>query len=152
MIYSTLTITELQLKMKVAFAVTAVALISLSMAWTTLAAPTQRKTNSDLTSQLLKSIISKALIQQEEPSSTKDKEMAATFCRYIVQIMNILQLFNTEFGDGSVDDYCEDFELPPEPRPEEKSAILAKSYQKILNVLKKTGLDGSNIYGNLFNG
>ena len=139
--------------MKVAFATTAIALISLYLVWTTLAAPTaQRKTDSDYRYQLLKSIISKALIQQENSPSTEDKEMAATFCKLIVQVINTLQFFNKKFGDGSVDDYCEDFELPPEPRSEEKDAILAKSYQLILNVLKKTGLDGNNIYGNLFNG
>lgn len=118
--------------MKIAFAATAV-IISLS---TTLAAPMQWKANSDL------SIISQALIQQEDSSSITDKEMVATYCRYMVQIMNMLQLLNKEFGEGSMDDYCDDFELPPEPRPEEKSAILAKTYQGVLNILKKTGLDG----------
>lgn len=135
--------------MKIAFVATIVTLISLSLSWTTLAAPTKRKMSSDSTSpktQLLKSIISKALIQQEDSSSTKDKEMAATFCRYLVQIVNILQLFNAEFGEGSVDDYCEDFELPPEPNPEERSAILAETYQKVLNVLKNTGVNGNNIH------
>jgi hypothetical protein len=146
------------IKMKIAFVATIVALISLSLSWTTQAAPTQsRKINPDSISpiantQLLKLIISKALLQQEDSSSTKDKDMAATFCRLMVQIINKLKFFNAEFGEGSVDDYCEDFELPPEPKPEEKNAILAKTYQKVLNVLKNIGLNGNNIYGNLING
>lgn len=143
------------MKMKIALIAITVFIISLIMS-TTLAAPIQWKANSDLTSQLLhQSIITQALIQQEESSSTKDKEMVTTFCRYMVQIINSLQLLNNEFGEGSVDDYCEDFELPPEPRPEEKSAILAKTYQEILNVLKKTGVNGNNIKfyaGNIYNG
>ena len=141
--------------MKITFVATIVTLISLSLSWTTLAAPMQRKMSFDSTSpktQLLKSLISKALTQEEDSSSTKDKEMAATFCRYLIQIINTLQFFNAEFGEGSVDDYCEDFELPPEPNPEERSAILAEMYQKVLNVLKKTGLNGDNIFGNIFNG
>ena len=126
------------MKMKIAFAATAVIIIINNLS-KTLAAPMQWKANSDLIS---KSIISQALIQQEDSSSITDKEMVATYCRYMVQIMNMLQLLNKEFGEGSVDDYCDDFELPPEPRPEEKSAILAKTYQGVLNILKKTGLDG----------
>ena len=87
-------------------------------------------------------------IQQEDVPSAKDKEMVATFCGLLVSRMKYLQLFNTEFGEGSVDDYCENFELPPEPRPEEKSSNLAEIYQKIFNALKTSGL-GNNIYGNL---
>ena len=78
--------------------------------------------------------------------------MVATFCGILVSGMKYLQLFNTEFGEGSVDDHCENFELLPEPRPEEKSSNLAEIYQKIFNALKTSGLGNNNIYGNLING
>ena len=92
---------------------TTVALISLSLAWTTLAAPVQWKAKPDLTSlknQLLKSIINQALIQQEDSkiSSTKDKEMASTYCKLLIQVMKSLHLFNKELEDGSVNDFCGD--------------------------------------------
>ena len=128
--------------------------ISLGLAWTTLAAPLQWTTKPDLTSlknQLFKSIISQALIQQEDSPSAKDKEMAATYCKLLIQV---LQSFNKELvEDLNIADYCgdgEDVELPPEPRPEDKSSTLTKAYQKILNILKNTDLE--NIYGNLSNG
>ena len=95
--------------------------------------------------------ISQALIQQGDAPSAKDKEMVATFCRLLVSGMKYLQLFNTEFGEGSVDDYCGNFELLPDSRPEEKSSKLAEMYQKIFNALKRSGL-GNNIYESLING
>ena len=65
--------------MKVILVVTTIAIISLSLARTTQAAPTQWNTNyPSLKDQLYKSIISQALSQQEDLPSTedKDKEMA----------------------------------------------------------------------------
>ena len=65
--------------------------------------------------------------------------------------MKYIHLFNTEFGEGSVGNYCEDIVLPPEPKPEEKSSKLAEMYQRIFNVLKRSGLDGNNIYRSIIN-
>ena len=122
---------------------TTIALISLSLTWTTLAAPLQWKVNSDLKNELFKSLISQALIQQENSHSTKNKEMVATFCKLMIQLMSKYGLFDEElFGDGSLkDDYCQDFELPPEPKPEDKSTILANTYQMIFSILKNSGID-----------
>ena len=117
---------------------TTTALISLSLAWTTLAAPVQWKATADLKNRLLKSIISRALIQQEDSSSARDREMASTFCKLIVPLMKKIDIFDEEV---SVDDFCEDFELPPEPRPENKSLTRAEMYQIFLNLLKESGMD-----------
>ena len=117
---------------------TTTALISLSLAWTTLAAPVQWKATADLKNRLLKSIISQALIQQEDSSSARDREMASTFCKLIVPLMKKIDIFDEKV---SVDDFCEDFELPPEPRPENKSLTRAEMYQIFLNLLKESGMD-----------
>ena len=125
----------------------------LTLAWTTQAAPTQQKINyPDLKNQLLKSIISQALVQQEVSPSTedKDKEMAATYCKLLFQVLNSI---SAKFIDGSVDDFCrgEEIELPEEPRPEDKSSILTETYRRILEGLKGTDLNGNSI-GDLING
>ena len=98
--------------------------------------------------------ISQALIQRKDVPSTKDKEMVTTFCRLLVSEMKYLHLFNTEFGEGSVGDYCdsEDIELPPEPRREEKNSKLAEAYQRIFDAIKRSGLDGDNIYRRIISG
>lgn len=131
--------------MKVVLVATAVALTSLSLTWTTLAAPMQWRANSDPKNdfELFKSIISQALIQQKESHSTnlKDKEMVTTFCKLMVQYLNYIKGYDHSgeilFGEDSEHEYCQDFELPPEPRPEDKRIILAKAYQVVLNLLKK---------------
>ena len=144
--------------MKVILAATTIALISLSLTWTNLAAPLQWKVNSDLNNELFKSFISRALIQQEDSHSTEDKEMVATFCKLMIQIMSKYYHFDDElFGDGSKDDYCQDFELPPEPRPEDKSAIRANTYQMIFSILKNSGIDNKlkeyfNLLGRIADG
>ena len=135
--------------MKVVLVATAVVLISLSLTWTTLAAPMQWSANSDLKNDL-ESIISQALMQQKDSHSTnlKDKEMVATFCKLMIQYLNYIKGFDHSgeslFGEGSELEYCQDFELPPEPRPEDKSATLANGYQIIFNLLKNSGIE--NIY------
>ena len=130
--------------MKVILVATTVALISLSLSWATLAAPMQWKTDN-VKNQLLKSIISQALVQQEDSSSTKDKdkEMVASFCKIIIQILNYFNVSEEFFGPGddTEDNHCQDFELPPEPRPEEKSTTLANAYQVFFNLLKNSGID-----------
>ena len=45
------------------------------------------------------------------------------------------------FGEDSEHEYCQDFELPPEPRPEDKNTILANAYQIVLNMLKNSGIE-----------
>ena len=129
--------------MKVIFVATTVtvAFISLSLTRATLAAPTQWKI--DMKNQLLKSLISQALVQQQDSPSTEDKEMVASFCKILIQILNHFNLFEEESldGDNSEDDYCEDFELPPEPRPEDRSTTLAKAYQTFFNLLKNSGIE-----------
>ena len=47
------------------------------------------------------------------------------------------------FREGLADDYCQNFEPPPEPEPspEEKRTKLANIYQVFFNLLKKSGLD-----------
>ena len=134
--------------MKIILVVTIIAaLIVLCLAWTTEAAPTQWNINyPGLKNELYKSIISQALAQQEDSSSTKDKdkEMVATYCKLLLQVVSS---FITEFVEGPIDDYCKDFELPPEPKPEERSSKLAEAYRQILNILKKTGVNGDNIIG-----
>ena len=127
--------------MKVILVGTIVALISLSLTLVTLAAPTQWKTDN-MKNQLLKSIISQAL--QEDPPSTKDKdeEMVASFCKSIIQILKFFNVSEEFFGPGDTeDDYCQNFELPPEPRPEDKSTSLANAYQEYFNLLKNSGID-----------
>ena len=118
-----------------------VTLISLNLTRATLAAPTQWKI--DMKYQLLKSLISQALVQQQDSPSTEDKEMVASFCKILIQILNHFNLFEEESlnGDNSEDDYCEDFELPPEPRPEDRSTTLAKAYQTFFNLLKNSGIE-----------
>ena len=130
--------------MKVILVATTVALISLSLTWATLAAPMQWKTDN-MKNQLLKSIISQALAQQEGSLSTKDKdkEMVASFCKIIIQILNYFNV-SEEFsgpGDDTEDDYCQGFEFPPEPRPEEKSTTLANAYQVFFNLLKNSSIE-----------
>ena len=117
-------------------AIIAVALVSLN-----LAAPMQWKT--DMKNQLLKSLISQALVQQDSPSTEdKDKEMVASFCKILIQILKHFKISKEElFGDSSEDDYCNDFELPPEPRPEDRNTILAKVYQTFFNSLKNSGIE-----------
>ena len=134
--------------------VTTIAIISLSLAWTTQAAPTQWNTNyPSLKDQLYKSIISQALSQQEDLPSTedKDKEMAATYCKLLYQVLSSI---SDNLVGGSVDDYCNNIEFPAatEPSPEEKNSELAEAYQRILAALKKfSGLNGFTP-GNLING
>ena len=132
--------------MKVILVATTVALISLTLTLATLAAPTQWKTDN-MKNQLLKSIINQALLQQEDSPSTKDKdkEMVASFCKILIQILIYLNI-SEEFsgpGDGAEDDYCQDLELSPEPIyiPEEKSTLLANIYQLYFNFLKNSGID-----------
>ena len=123
--------------MKVVFVATAVALISISLTWATLAAPIWSKANSDLKNQLLKSIINQAIIQQEDSHSTKDKEMAATFCKLAVQWVKLLGDELLNFGDTSKHDYCQDIELSPEAGP---GKSLADVYQVFFNILKDSGI------------
>ena len=137
--------------MKVILVVTTIAIISLSLAWTIQAAPTQW--NTILKDQLYKSIISQALSQQENLPSTedKDKEMAATYCKLQYQILSSI---NEKLVDGSVDDYCNNIEFPAvtaEPSPEERNSELAKGYETILAILKNLGLNGFAL-GDLING
>ena len=133
-------------------AVTTIALISLCLTWTAQAAPARMKIDrTSLKNQLYKSIIDQALSQQEGSPSTKekDKEMAATYCKLLLQT---LQSMSENLVDGSVDDFCNgDFELPTEPKPEEKSSILADTYKVILKKLTGTLLNGRTI-SDLING
>ena len=124
-------------RMKVVLvAIITVAIISLN-----LAAPMQWKT--DMKNQLLKSLISQALVQQDSPSTEdKDKEMVASFCKILIQILKYFKISKEElFGDSSEDDYCKNFELPPEPRPEDRSTTLAKAYQTFFNLLKNSNIE-----------
>ena len=133
-------------------AVTTIALISLCLTWTAQAAPARMIIDrTSLKNQLYKSIIDQALSQQEGSPSTKekDKEMAATYCKLLLQT---LQSMSENLVDGSVDDFCNgDFELPTEPKPEEKSSILADTYKVILKKLTGTLLNGRTI-SDLING
>lgn len=125
--------------MKVILVVTTIALIISCLAWTTQTAPFNFKNG------LYKSIISQVLAQQGSSSTEdKNKEMAATYCKLLLQTISS---FATNFVEGSIDDYCKVIELPPEPKPEERSSTLDKTYQGIFNVLKKMGLNGDNIIG-----
>ena len=121
---------------------TTVALISLSLTWTALAAPLQWKPTSDLKKEL-KSLLSQVHIQQKDSHSTNDKELAATFCKLMIQALSYSDLFGKEvFGDSSKDDYCQDIELrSAEPRPEDKNINLANLYQKVFTMLKNSGVD-----------
>ena len=121
--------------MKFRRAAIAITLISLTMVWgTSSAAPMLWRPNPLWKNQPLSS---QALVQQEDTPSSKDKEMAATYCKLLVN------MFKNYFNliEGSVDDYCSDIELGLEPRPEEKADILAKSYKLILDTLKKMNLN-----------
>ena len=133
-------------------AVTTIALIGLCLTWTAQAAPAQMIIDhTSLKNQLYKSIIDQALSQQEGSPSTKekDKEMAATYCKLLLQT---LQSISENLVDGSVDDFCNgDFELPTEPKPEEKSSILADTYKEILKALTGSLLNGRTI-SDLING
>ena len=120
--------------------VTTVALISLSLTWTALAAPMQWKPTSDLKNEL-KSLLSQVGIQQEDSRSTNDKELAATYCKLVTQLLSYLNLFSNELlGDGSIDDYCQDIELPSERRPGDKSGDLANVYQIFSSILNDSGI------------
>lgn len=124
--------------MKITLLATAVVLISISA---TLAAPTQTKANSDLKHQLLKLVTNRALIQQEDPRSDKDKEMAATFCKLAVRLLKYLGDESLNLGDVSEREYCQpqDIELPPFPGPAKN---LADVYQVMFNnILKDYGID-----------
>ena len=126
--------------MKAIFVTMTVVLVSLSLTKATLAAPMQWKI--DMKYQLLKSLIRQALVQQQDSPSTEDKEMVASFCKNLIQVLDHFNFFEEEsLGDGSEDDYCEDFELPPEPRPEDRSTTLAKTYQIFFNLLKNSGIE-----------
>lgn len=123
---------------------TAIALIRLSLTCTTLAAPLQQwKSTSDLKNELFKSFISQALIQQEDSDSVKDKEMAADFCKLIIQMFNILSPEVLKSFGNDVEDKCyqQNLKLPPEPRPEDKSAFLDNLYRSLFKRLKNTGID-----------
>ena len=132
--------------MNVAFVATAVAVISLHLTWTTLAAPTtQWKADSPLRNDLeiFKSFISEVLIQQKEAQHLKDKEMVATSCKLMIMYLNKLKEFALKeklFEDGSEEEYCQNFELPPRPRPEDKSAILNNLYQTLFSIMKRSGI------------
>ena len=71
--------------------------------------------------------------------------MAATFCKLTIQLLNEVKhtFLNEEIFGGLVDDYCKNFEPPPEPepRPEDKNTRLANIYQVFFNLLKKSELD-----------
>ena len=129
-------------RMKFILVATTVALISiLSLTYTALAAPMQWKSTSDLKTGKLKSLLSQIRIQQEDSHSTNDKEMAATFCKLVTQLLSYPNLFGKEmFGDISKDDFCQDIELPSEPRPGDKSGNLANAYQIVFSLLKESGI------------
>ena len=135
--------------MKIIFVVTTIAIVGLvGLVSTTQAAPTQW--NAILKDQFYKSIISQALSQQEDLPSTenKDKEMAATYCRLLYQLLGSI---SEKFPGGSVDDNCNNIEFPAvtaEPSPKERNS---KGYEEILALLKDTGLNGFPL-GDLING
>ena len=137
--------------MKIIFVVTTIAIVGLiGLVSTTQAAPTQW--NAILKDQLYKSIISQALSQQEDLSSTedKDKEMAATYCKLLYQLLGSI---SENLVGGSVDDYCNNIEFPAvtaEPSPEERNNY-SKLAEKLLALLKDTGLNGFPL-GDLING
>ena len=129
--------------MKIVFLATTVAFISICLTWATLAAPVQWKTGHvNAKNQLFKAIINQVLIQQDSPSTKdKDKEMVASYCKFIIQMLKYFNLSGEEsFGEGAEDDFCQDFELPPEPEPEEKGTILANAYQVLFDLLKNSGM------------
>ena len=140
--------------MKVLLVVTTIAIVSLSLAGTTQAAPTQWKINfPSLKDQLYKSIISQALSQQEDLPSTedKDKEMAATYCKLLYQVLSSI---SEEFLGSSVDDYCSNIEFPAvtaEPSPKERNSESSETYKAILAILKEFGPNGFTP-GDLING
>jgi hypothetical protein len=119
--------------MKVIFVAIVVALFSIS-----LVTPTQSKTCLHLKNQLLKSIVNRALIQQEDSASNKDKEMAAIVCKVAFTLLKFFGDESLNLGDVSEDDYCRDAELPAEPGP---VTNLADVYQVFFDALKNSGID-----------
>ena len=85
-------------------------------------------------------VSSKVFIQQVLSSAQdKDKEMVASYCKLMIQMLKYFKVFEEE--SFAEDDYCQDFELPKEPKPEEKKTILANAYQILFNLLKNSGIE-----------
>lgn len=126
--------------MKVVFVVTAVALVSMSLLWATLAAPAPSEESSaaDLKNQLLKLTINRALVQQEDTNSNTDKEMVATFCKLLFQLLKRLGDESLNIGNISERDYCQSSELPPMSAPVYN---LDDGYRTMFKILKDSGLD-----------
>jgi hypothetical protein len=90
-----------------------------------------------------KDVSSQVFVQQDSPSAMdKDKEMIASYCKIMIQMLKYFKVFEEgSFGYGTEDDYCQDLELPPEPKPEEKRTILANAYQILFDLLKNNGIE-----------
>lgn len=117
--------------MKFRTAAIAVALVSLTVTWESAsAAPMLWRLNPIWKNQLISS-------QQEDEPSVPDKEIATTYCRLLFKLFK----GSLSFIEGSVDDYCKDVEVGPEPAPEEKADTLAKLYELVLDMLKKINLN-----------
>ena len=112
-----------------------VAVICLTVTCTTLAAPVQVRTNSDLallkTQLLIQSIVGQAFIQQEESLSSEDKQKAVMYCKLITSLINYIQ-------GCSIGDYCTDVDLPPH---EDNLEDTYENRENLLNVLKNLGLE-----------
>ena len=85
-------------------------------------------------------VSSQVFIQQVSSSAQdKDKEMVASYCKLMIQMLKYFKVFEEE--SFVEDDYCQDFELPPEPKPDEKRTILANAYQILFDLLKSNGIE-----------
>ena len=126
-----------RMKIVTVFVATTIVLIGIS-ATVTQAAPMQSMANSDLKHQLLKSIINRALIQQKDSHSNKDKELAATFCKLLFSFMRFLGVKLLNLEGVSEREYCRNIEPSPEPGPVNS---LADAYQVFFNILKDSGMD-----------
>ena len=65
--------------------------------------------------------------------------MVASYCKLMIQMLKYFKVFEEE--SFVEDDYCQDFELPPEPKPDEKRTILANAYQILFDLLKSNGIE-----------
>ena len=109
-----------------------VLVVSLSLTYATVAAPVKLKTRSDMEDQLLKSIISHALVQQAAESAGMTKE----YCTLLINAMKGIGVAPKEnFCDDIDDDDDDDDDDTGVPDGGEVNK--SKAYEWILDVLNK---------------
>ena len=110
--------------MKIALVITLA--IGLGLVCTALAAPVKLRAKSDLEIQLVKSLVSQAIIQAE---TTEGEGIAKQFCRLLMSAMK-------RIGIAPKENYCDDIDDDDSGIPDGGYTSSSEERERVLNVLK----------------